>query len=317
MDLKMQKRQIGRSGLRVSTIGLGGNNFGWRIGQEASNNVVAKALDLGVTLFDTADRYGTNAGDSEIVLGKALGERRKDVVLLTKFGVGLQNARLRDSSRRYIMTAVEASLRRLNTDWIDCYMIHWPDYGTPMEETLRALDDLVRGGKVRYIACSNLEPWRVADAVWISRHGGLETFIATQTEYNLLNRSAEKEVIPALAHYGLGFIPYYPLASGLLTGKYSVGAAAQGRLKDNFLRLGDAYLTERNLGIVSALETFCRAREHSLLELAVSWLAQQNTVASVICGATQPEQVEQNVQAASWMLSADDLAEIDKLTKPG
>ena len=313
----MQMRQIGRSGLRVSTIGLGGNNFGWRIGQEASNSVVAKALDLGVTLFDTADRYGTNAGDSEVVLGKALGERRKDVVLLTKFGVGLQNARLRDSSRRYIMTAVEASLRRLNTDWIDCYMIHWPDYSTPMEETLRTLDDLVRVGKVRYIACSNLEPWRVADAVWISRQGGLETFIATQTEYNLLNRSAEKEVIPALAHFGLGFIPYYPLASGLLTGKYSAGAAAQGRLKDNFLRLGDTYLTERNLGIVSALETFCRARGHSLLELAVSWLAQQNTVASVICGATRPEQVEQNVKAASWMLSADDLVEIDKLTKPG
>jgi aryl-alcohol dehydrogenase-like predicted oxidoreductase len=313
----MQKRQIGRSGLRVSTVGLGCNNFGWRIDQEASNSVVAKALDLGVTLFDTADRYGTNAGDSEVVLGKALGGRRKDVVLLTKFGVGLENPRLRDSSRHYIMTAVEGSLRRLNTDWIDCYMIHWPDYATPMEETLRALDDLVRGGKVRYIACSNLEPWRVADAVWISRQGGLETFIAAQTEYNLLNRSAEKEVIPSLAHYGLGFIPYYPLASGLLTGKYSAGATAQGRLKDNFLRLGDIYMTERNLGIVSALGAFSRERGHSLLELAVSWLAQQNTVASVICGATQAGQVEQNVKAVGWMLSADDLAEIDKLTKPG
>ena len=313
----MQKRQIGRSGLRVSTAGLGCNNFGWRIDQEASNKVVAKALELGITLFDTADRYGTNAGDSEVVLGKALGPRRKDIVLLSKFGVDLQNARVRDSSRHYIMNAVEGSLRRLNTDWIDCYMIHWPDYATPMEETLRALDDLVRAGKVRYIACSNLETWRVADAVWISRHGQLETFIATQTEYNLLNRSAEKDVIPALAHYGLGFIPYYPLASGLLTGKYSAGAAAQGRLKDNFLRLGDAYLTERNLGIVGALEAFCRERGHSLLELAVSWLAQQSTVASVICGATKPEQVEQNVNAAGWLLSAEDLAQIDKLTKPG
>jgi aryl-alcohol dehydrogenase-like predicted oxidoreductase len=313
----MEKRHIGRSGLRVSTAGLGCNNFGWRIDQQASNKVVAKALDLGITLFDTADRYGTNAGDSEIVLGEALGPRRKDIVLLSKFGVDLQNARIRDSSRQYIMNAVEDSLRRLDTDWIDCYMIHWPDYATPMEETLRALDDLVRAGKVRYIACSNLETWRVADAVWISRHRQLETFIATQTEYNLLNRSAEKDVIPALAHYGLGFIPYYPLASGLLTGKYSAGAAAQGRLKDNFLRLGDAYLTERNLGIVGALEAFCRERGHSLLELAVSWLAQQSTVASVICGATGPAQVEQNVNAAGWLLSAEDLAQIDKLTKPG
>ena len=311
----MQKRQIGRSGLRVSTVGLGCNNFGWRIDQKASSDVVARALDLGVTLFDTADRYGASGGDSEIVLSKALGQRRKDIVLLTKFGVDLQNARLRDSSRHYIMKAVEGSLRRLDTDWIDCYMIHWPDYGTPMEETLRALDDLVRSGKVRYIACSNLETWRVADAVWISRHSQLETFIATQTEYNLLNRSAEKEVIPALAHYGLGFIPYYPLASGLLTGKYSTAAGAQGRLKDNFLRLGDTYLTARNLEVVRGLEVFCRERGHSLLELAVSWLAQQSPVASVICGATRPEQVEQNVSAAGWALSAEDLSEIDKLTK--
>jgi aryl-alcohol dehydrogenase-like predicted oxidoreductase len=301
--------------MRVSTVGLGCNNFGWTIDQETSNTVVAKALDLGLTLFDTADRYGTAAGDSEVFLGKALGARRKDVVLLTKFGVDLLDARLRDSSRRYIMSAAEASLRRLNTDWIDCYMIHWPDYGTPMEETLRALDDLVRSGKVRYIACSNLEPWRVADAVWTSRHHGLETFIASQNEYSLLNRSAEKEVIPALEHYELGFIPYFPLASGLLTGKYSGSAVAHGRLKDNFLRLGDVFLTERNLKIVGTLEAFCRERGHSLLELAISWLAAQRSVSSVICGATQPEQVAQNVAAAGWMLSAEDLAEVDKLSK--
>lgn len=310
----MQKRQIGRSGLRVTTVGLGCNNFGWTIGQEASNEVVAKALDLGINLFDTADRYGTAGGDSEIVLGKALGARRKDIVLLTKFGVDLVDARIRDSSRSYIMRAVEASLQRLGTDYIDCYMIHWPDYGTPMEETLRALDDLVRSGKVRYIACSNLETWRVVDAVWTSKHQGLETFICTQTEYNLLDRSAEKDVIPALQHYGLGFIPYFPLASGLLTGKYST-QGAQGRLKDNFLRLGDTFLTERNLKIVNALDAYCRERGHTLLELAVSWLAAQPAVASVICGATKPEQMEQNAKAASWTLSAEDLAEVDKLTK--
>jgi aryl-alcohol dehydrogenase-like predicted oxidoreductase len=312
----MQTRHVGRSGLKVTTVGLGCNNFGWRIGQEESNRVVARAIDLGVTLFDTADRYGTAAGESEIVLGKALGARRKEIVLLTKFGVGLADHRVRDSSRSYIMTAAEASLRRLNTDWIDVYMIHWPDYATPMEETLRALDDLVRSGKIRYIACSNLEPWRIVDAVWISKHFNLETFIAAQDHYNLLKRDADKDLIPALRHHGVGFIPYYPLASGLLTGKYSAAqAGGQGRLQENFLGLGNYFLTERNLKIVAALEDFCRARGHTLLELAVSWIAAQPAVSSVICGATRPEQVEQNVKAASWSLSAEDLAEVDKLTK--
>ena len=311
----MQLRHIGGSGLRVSTVGLGGNNFGWKIGQEASNQVVAKALDLGITLFDTADRYGTQGGDSEIVLGKALGQRRKDIVLLTKFGLDLNDYRIRDSSRRYVLTAVEGSLRRLNTDWIDVYMIHWPDYATPMEETLRALDDLVHSGKIRYIACSNLEPWRVVDAVWISKHFNLGKFIAAQDHYNLLKRDAEKDLIPALQHQGMGFIPYFPLAGGLLTGKYSGGASpTEGRLQENFLSLGNQFLTDRNLGMVAALDQFCRERGHTLLQLAVSWLRGKPVVCSVICGATRPEQVEQNVQAADWALSADDLAEIDKLT---
>jgi aryl-alcohol dehydrogenase-like predicted oxidoreductase len=317
----MQTRHIGRSGLKVSAVGLGCNNFGWKIDQQASDSVVARALDLGVTLFDTADRYGTTAGESEIVLGKALGPRRKDIVLLTKFGVDLNNARLRDSSRRYVMAAAEASLRRLNTDWLDVYMIHWPDYATPMEETLRALDDLVRSGKVRYIACSNLDPWRVVDAVWTSRHYNLGTFIAAQDHYNLLKRDADKDLIPALQHHGLGFIPYYPLASGLLTGKYSSAAgsgaaAVQGRLQENFLGLGNQFLTARNLQMVQALDEFCRARNHSLLELAVSWLVTQPIVASVICGATRPGQIEQNIEAATWTLTPDDLAAVDKITKP-
>jgi aryl-alcohol dehydrogenase-like predicted oxidoreductase len=312
----MQIRHVGRSGLKVTTVGLGCNNFGWKIDQEASNSVVAQALDLGINLFDTADRYGTTAGESEIVLGKALGPHRKEIVLLTKFGVDLVNARMRDSSRRYIMTAVEASLLRLDTDWIDVYMIHWPDYGTPMEETLRALDDLVHSGKIRYIACSNLEAWRLVDAVWTSKHLNLGTFIAAQDHYNLLKRDADKDLIPALQHHGLGFIPYYPLASGLLTGKYSAGTnAAEGRLQDNFLGLGNYFLNERNLKVVGALEEFCHARGHTLLELAVSWLAAQPVVSSVICGATRPEQVEQNVEAANWELNTDDLAEIDTLTQ--
>jgi aryl-alcohol dehydrogenase-like predicted oxidoreductase len=311
----MQKRQIGRSGLRVATVGLGCNNFGWKIDQEASNKVIARALDLGIDLFDTADCYGIKGGDSEIVLGKALGQRRKDIVLLSKFGVGLNDPAARDSSRRYVMSAVEASLRRLNTDWIDVYMIHWPDYATPMEETLRALDDLVHAGKIRYIACSNLETWRVVDAVWISKHFNLNTFIAAQDHYNLLKRDAEKELLPALQHHGLGLIPYFPLASGLLTGKYSAAAnGAEGRLKENFLGLGNVFLTGRNLKLVGALEEFCRSRGHTLLELAVSWLAARSVVASVICGATKPEQVEQNVKAADWVLSAQELAQIDALT---
>ncbi len=312
----MQKRHIGGSGLRVSTVGLGCNNFGWSIDQAASNKVVARALDLGVDLFDTADRYGTTGGESEIVLGKALGERRKEIVLLTKFGVDLVDARLRNSSRSYVINALEGSLRRLNTDWIDIYMIHWPDFSTPMEETLRALDDLVRSGKVRYIACSNLEPWRVVDAAWISRHSDLEHFIAAQDHYNLLRRDAEKDLIPALKHHGLGFIPYFPLQGGLLTGKYSAAKNdAQGRLKDNFLGMGNWFLTERNLRVVASLDEFCRSRNHTILELAVSWLAAQSVVSTVICGATKPEQVEQNIKAADWVLSADDLAEIDKFTQ--
>ncbi len=311
----MELRQVGRSGLRVTKMGLGCNNFGWKIDQDASNRVVAKALELGINLFDTADRYGTTGGDSEIALGKALGARRKDIVLLTKFGVDINDYRVRNSSRRYILSAVEGSLQRLGTDWIDVYMIHWPDYATPMEETLRTLDDLVRSGKVRYIAVSNLEPWRLADAAWISRSGGVETFVAAQNEYNLLKRDAEKELIPAIEHYGLGFIPYYPLASGLLTGKYSDGSKAQGRLSENFLRTGDVFMTERNLAIVRDLQAFCCQRNRSLLELAISWLASRRSVSSVICGATLPEQVEQNIRACDWVISADDLAEVDRVTQ--
>jgi len=312
----MQKRHMGRTGLRVSTVGMGGNNFGWKIDQEASNKVVAKALDLGVTLFDTADRYGTAAGESEVVLGKALGSRRKDIVLLTKFGVDLVDYS-RNSSRSYILNAVEGSLQRLNTDWIDVYMIHWPDYATPIEETLRTLDDLVHSGKVRYIACSNLEPWRIADATWIAKQADLPLFCCAQDHYSLLHRAAEKELIPALEHYGIGLSPYYPLASGLLTGKYSGGASpTEGRLKENFLRLGNQFLNEKNLSIVAALEEFCKARGHTLLELAVSWLLSKSIVPSVICGATKPEQVELNVKAAEWVLTTAELAEIDKITKP-
>jgi aryl-alcohol dehydrogenase-like predicted oxidoreductase len=312
----MQQRQVGRSGLRVTLVGLGCNNFGWKIDQQASAAVIAKALDVGINFFDTADCYGNPPGQSEIFLGKALGARRKDIVLLSKFGMDLKDLTVRNSSRRYVMSAVEDSLRRLGTDWLDIYMIHWPDYGTPMEETLKALDDLVRAGKVRYIGCSNLEAWRVVDAMWISRYFNLASFIAVQNHYNLLNRNIEKDLLPALKHFGAGLIPYFPLASGLLTGKYSGGVNnASGRLQENWLGMRDTFVNERNLKIVNALEVFCRQRGRTLLELAISWLAAQEPVATIICGATTPEQVEQNVKAANWTLTPEELAEVDRLTQ--
>jgi aryl-alcohol dehydrogenase-like predicted oxidoreductase len=224
----VKERNLGTSGLRVSTIGLGCNNFGGRIDLEASRRVVHKALDLGVTLLDVADVYGGlgggHLGASEECLGAILGERRKDVVLATKFGIPMSDT-LKGASRRYIMTAVEASLRRLKTEWIDLYQVHRADPETPMEETMRALDDLVRQGKVRYLGCSNFAAWEVVDAQWTARHWGLHHFISSQDEYSLVVRGIERELLPAIRAHGLGLLPYFPLASGLLTGKYKRNTA--------------------------------------------------------------------------------------------
>ncbi|HSV78696.1 MAG TPA: aldo/keto reductase [Ramlibacter sp.] len=305
----MEERNIGRSGLRASVVGLGCNNIGWTIDKEASRKVIDKAFELGVTFFDTAHAYGTPPGNSEEVLGELLQGRRNQAIVATKF-VGTPSRR--DSSRRHILDAIEQGLRRLKTDWIDVYMIHWPDLSTPMEETLRALDDIIRGGKARYIGCCNLSPWRVVEAKWISKVIGAHGFIAGQYEYNLLNREVEKELIPALQEYGIGLVPYFPLASGLLTGKY-LDPAATGRLKDNWLNLGDKILTDSNLAKARKLDAFARDRGHTLLELAMSWLAQRPTVATIIAGATRPEQLEQNIKAVGWKLTAGELAELDTL----
>jgi aryl-alcohol dehydrogenase-like predicted oxidoreductase len=311
----MQQRNLGSSGLRVSVVGLGCNNFGGRSGLEASRKVIHKALDLGVTLFDTADVYGDEPGASKTILGQCLGERRGEIALATKFGSPMdKDGRLKGASRRYIMSAVEESLRRLRTDWIDLYQLHFPDPLTPIEETLRALDDLVGQGKVRYIGSSNLAGWQVADADWTARSLGLNRFISVQDEYSLLVRDVEKEVLPAAKAYGLGALPYFPLASGLLTGKYRRGAGPpEGTRFASTPRLAERYLHERNLVLVQRLEDFARERDHSLLELAICWLLARAPVASVIAGATQPEQVEENVKAAGWALSGEDLAEIDRL----
>jgi aryl-alcohol dehydrogenase-like predicted oxidoreductase len=311
----MEYRNLGKSGLRVSVVGLGCNNFGGRIDLEAARKVVHRALDLGITLLDTADIYGERGG-SEEALGAILGDRRKDIVLATKFGGAMNDAEtLKGASRRYIHTAVDASLRRLKTDWIDLYQLHFPDPLTPVEETLRALDDLVRAGKVRYIGSSNLPAWQVVEADWIAREQRLTRFVSVQDEYSLVAREVEKDVLPVVQAYGLGFLPYFPLASGLLTGKYRVGAAApEGTRLALVQRLAERYLTDANLDRAQALGEFAERRGRSMLELAFSWLLSHRPVSSVIAGATRVDQVERNAAAAEWALSPDELAEIDRIS---
>ena len=308
----MDTKPLGRSGLRVSVVGLGCNNFGQRCDQAQTRAVVAKALDLGVTLFDTADVYG-GGGVSEEYLGKALESRRGEVVLATKFGMPMGEGPLRrGGSRRWMMQAAENSLRRLGTDYIDLYQIHFPDAGTPIEETLRALDDLVRQGKVRFVGCSNFAGWQVVEAAWTARTAGLAQFVSAQNFYNLLERNVERELVPACNAHGLGVLPYFPLASGLLTGKYQRGAAAPEGTRLSAPRFKGA-LSDKNFDKVEKLSAFAADAGHSLLELAIGWLASQPHVPSVIAGATKPEQVEANVRAASWKLSAAELAKVNEV----
>ncbi|MEN3976574.1 aldo/keto reductase [Emcibacter sp. SYSU 3D8] len=318
----MEERLLGNSGLRVSTLGLGCNNFGWQIDVPASKAVLHKALDLGVTHLDTADIYGdgTPENNSEAYLGQLLGPRRKDVVIGTKFGLKTMNPAdgLAGASRRYIMQAVEASLKRLNTDWIDLYYLHIPDGITPTEETLRALDELIHQGKIRYAACSNMSPWKVTEAHWIAKYHHLNGYIASQNQYSLVARDVEKELAPALEAAGMGLVPFFPLASGFLTGKYKRGEASGkdtrfGRLQG----LGNAYATDANWEIVEKLSAFAASRDKELLDLAFAWLLAKRGVASVIAGATRPEQIERNAQAVTWKLTPDEVAEVDDLSSKG
>ena len=311
----MQKRKLGSHGPEVSLVGLGTNNFGGRIDLAASRRVVDKALDLGVTLIDTADTYGGQGGSEEF-LGQILGPRRKSIVLATKFGLPMDEAgKLRGASRGYVMRAVEASLRRLKTDWIDLYQLHRPDPQTPIEETLRALDDLKQAGKIRFIGCSNLSAAQLEEAQDVARRQRLAAFVCCQDEYSLLARGLEKDLVAVMRKHGLSLLPYFPLASGLLTGKYKQGTPPppDSRLGNNPPRAGRV-LSERNWRVTAALSAFATAHGHTLLELAMSWLASQSFIASIIAGATKPEQVEQNVAALSWALGPADLAEIDRIT---
>jgi aryl-alcohol dehydrogenase-like predicted oxidoreductase len=311
----MQERNIGNSGLRVSTVGLGCNNFGRLLELEATRSIVHKALDVGITLFDCADVYGRRGG-AETLLGEVLGPRRKDVVLVTKFGKKMDDeGRLMGGSRRYIVSAAEASLKRLKTDWIDLYQMHDPDPRTPIEESLRALDDLVRQGKVRHIGCSHYAAWQIVEAQWVSRAGGLSRFIACEDEYSLLQRRAETSLFPAMKAHGMGLLPYYPLASGLLTGKYSRNrpppeGSRMARAERDY---AGKFFTPGNWSRVEALTNFAREHGKSLLDLALSWLAANRLVGSVIAGATRPDQVEANVKAVSWALTPQDLGDIDRL----
>ena len=311
----MEQRNLGRSGLIVSAVGLGCNNFGGRLDYAATRAVVHKALDLGITFFDTSDTYGESGG-SEEQLGRALAGRRHEIVLASKFARPMdKERRLQGASRRYIMSAVEASLKRLNTDYIDLYQQHIADPKTPIEETLRALDDLVQQGKVRYIGCSTLSAWQTVEAQWVSTHLGLERYVSCQERYSLVDRDLDRELMPVIESYGLGLIPFSPLADGLLTGKYRRNAPmpAGARLTTT-PRAAERRLLDRNWRIVERLTDFCEARGHTLLELAFSWLLQRPKVASVIAGATSADQVEANVRAGSWAFSREDMDEIDRLT---
>ena len=312
----MEYRNLGKSGLQVSLAGLGCNNFGMRIDLEQTRTVVHSALDEGITLFDTADIYG-GRGKSEEMLGKILGSRRNDIVLASKCGMAMGDGPyLRGSSRRYIVSACEASLKRLATDYIDLYQIHQPDPSTPEEETLSALDDLVRAGKVRYLGNSNYAGWQVADAAWIVRKNSYTPYVSAQNEWSLLNRAVERDLAPACRHFGLGILPYFPLASGFLTGKYKRGTGLPEGTRLNAMKmLADRLVNEANFDTVEKLEGFTREREHTMVELAMSWLAAQPEVSSVIAGASKPEQVSENVKSVNWKMTPEELKAIDRLTR--
>ncbi len=314
MEASVELRRLGNSGLRVSAIGLGGNTFGTTVHGEEAIAVIHRALDLGVTFLDTSDSY--SEGRSEELLGRAVAGRRPNVVIATKVGWGVPpDLPAGTLSRRWIMQAVENSLRRLGTDYIDLYQAHRPDETTPLEETLRAMDDLVRQGKVRYLGCSNYDAWQVAQARGIAQQEGLTPWISVQPRWNLLEGLADPHLLPACRAFGMGIIPYTPLASGILTGKYR-----RGEQPPAGTRLGDLpairqRMSDAKLAAVERLRPWAEARGHSTGDLAVAWLLAHPEVSTVIVGARTPRQVDQNVAAAEWSLSAQERDEVDKLAR--
>jgi aryl-alcohol dehydrogenase-like predicted oxidoreductase len=312
----MTYRRLGNSGLVVSVIGLGCNNFGRKLDLDGTRAVVEAALDAGITLFDTADIYGTPHGASEEALGAALKGHRDEIVLASKFGMNMEGLNGNDfgarGSRRYVIRAVEASLRRLDTDQIDLYQMHEPDPATPIDETLAALDDLVRAGKVRYLGNSNFAGWQIADADWTARAAGRTPFISAQNQYSLLHRAVEAEVVPACEHFGLGLLPFFPLDSGLLSGKYRRGERPAEGTRLSLPRY-QRWLDGADWDKIEALTAYGAERGHSLLEVAIAGLAARPAVTSVIAGATSPEQVRANAAAGEWILALEDVAALDEV----
>ena len=308
----MEYRRVGQAGLRVSAVGLGANNFGGRTDEEGSIAVIQRSLDLGVTTIDTADVY--SQGRSEEIIGRALRGRRQQAEILTKVrGAMGEGPHDKGLSRMHIVAACEASLRRLQTDYIDLYQVHSWDSESPLEETLRALDDLVRDGKVRYVGCSNFDAWQLTWSLWISDRRGYAPFISVQPHYNMFERSVERELLPACAAFGIGVIPYFPLASGLLTGKYRAGAPIPSGTRFAGSERLQQQLTDERLGQVSQLEEIARSHGKTVGQLAIAWLLTRPEVCTVIAGATRPEQVEENAGAAGWTLDADTLGAIARI----
>ena len=297
----MQYRSLGSSGLKVSEIGLGSNSFGSRTSEEESISTIQYALEIGINFIDTADVY--TKGCSEEIIGKATKGRRSNVIIGTKFsGVMGDGPNNRGASRHHILEAVDASLKRLDMDYIDLYYLHRPDPTTPIEETLRAMDDLVRSGKVRYIGCSNFPAWQLCEAQWVSKSNYLESFVVVQSNYNMLNLSIEAELVPCCEKYGIGVIPWAPLASGILTDSLKVMGP-----------FGAAMMTEANIQKATKLKAFAEERGHKLAELAIAWLLAHPWLNSVIAGARRPEQLSANIAAANWKLTNDEMAEIQGL----
>ena len=313
----MEYRNLGSTGLKVSIVGIGCNNFGRRCDEKSTSDIVSAAFDKGVNFFDTADVYGPG-GLSEEYLGKAIkGMDRSQIVIATKFANAMGEGDLnRGASRRYIFDAVDKSLRRLGTDYIDLYQQHIPDITTPEEETLRALDDLISVGKIRYIGHSNFSGWQISDAEWTARFHGLNKFVTAQNLYSLLDRRIEREVVPVCENHGIGILPYFPLASGLLTGKYQRGVSPEaGTRLGGWGERGKAALSDKNFDILDRLTEFANERDHTILELAISWLANLPYISSVIAGATSAEQVDQNTSAAAWRLTDDEMLEVARISR--
>ncbi len=315
----MTYRPLGDSGLMVSAVGIGCNAFSRRVDLDGVRDILSAARDTGVTLLDTADVYGDPPGGSESLLGEALQGQRDEFVVATKFGMDMRGENGRDfgarGSRRYVRRAVESSLRRLRTDHIDLYQLHVPDAVTPIEETLATLTDLVREGKIRYLGCSNVAGWQVADADWTARTAGLERFVSVQNRYSLLDRSIEAEVVPACEAFGLGVLPYFPLEHGLLTGKYRRGQDAPAGSRADLDPTRAQWLRDADWDRIEAVEKYAEARDLTVLDVAIAGLAAQPTVASVISGATSGDQVRTNAAALRWVPGEADLVELDELTR--